>query len=464
MDGGQRTISKRKPFIAICFLGLVVAAQGSNGKKQFEPQFTGAEKSSIAQFWGEAGRYSVGEPVNTTTRGKWQVRLTPQGSLWLWNLSKGHKTATSLTYAPLSESGTAQGSSEQWIVRKIRHDRWKALMDARTANSTSGPTLLPPSDKETPELEPAIPGPMPDELWKVSGEAPVFAAAVQPRRFTVNFDDGAIEYEDNVRLSSPRYAYYRFSQGVMSGGVPVRKVEPERLQRVLALAGCDDSSARVLRSVSQLEGGFDAVNTYDTGYVSVGFIQFASLKDGAGSLGAMLLQYKSIDPTDFNEDFHRFGVDVQPSGLLDVVDPVTGEEVSGSEANSRIIQDKRLIAVFQRAGQKSDAFCAAQIRTALNAYYPVEDKLSITTPEGLILSGKVGELIRSEAGRATLFDRKVNTGTIAILNRVSGQIAAAHHCQSLLDLSKYEKEIVCAVKYRSDFTRDQTLSQPAERR
>ena len=108
-----------------------------------------------------------------------------------------------------------------------------------------------------------------------------------------------------------------------------------------------------MRAVSILEGGFDSVNTYDTGYVSVGFIQFASLKEGGGSLGAVLKNFKAADPLAFASDFHRFGVDVDETGHLVVVDPTSGAVATGAEANARIIEDKRLIAVFGRAGARA---------------------------------------------------------------------------------------------------------------
>jgi hypothetical protein len=292
------------------------------------------------------------------------------------------------------------------------------------------------------------------------GDPPTLSRAVVPMQHTVTFDDATILYKDNTRLGNPRYRYYRFAEGVASEGVPVSQVPPDRLSRMFQLAGCNESESRVMRAVSVLEGGFDAVNTYDTGFVSVGFIQFASLKEGAGSLGALLVAYKQDDATDFADDFHRFGIDVAPNGDLDVVDPTTGAEISGTDANSRIIADKRLIAVFQRAGLKSDSFCAEQIKSAKTQFFPANDSVTITTADGNILVGKVCDFIRSEAGMATLFDRKVNTGNIAALLRVAAQVATTYHCSSVADLAEHEREIVKGLKYRTDFTRDTTLSQP----
>ncbi|MGK4422385.1 hypothetical protein ACSLVQ_29465, partial [Klebsiella pneumoniae] len=84
--------------------------------------------------------------------------------------------------------------------------------------------------------------------------------------------------------------------------------------------------------------------------------QFACLQAGAGSLGKMMQQYKADDRPGFDRDFHAFGVDVTDDGKLCVLDLDTQAEVTGPEAMKRIIEDKRLIAVFQRAGKLSDTF------------------------------------------------------------------------------------------------------------
>jgi len=61
---------------------------------------------------------------------------------------------------------------------------------------------------------------------------------------------------------------------------------------------------------------------------------------------------------------------------------------------------------------------------------------------------------------ATLFDRKVNRGSIAPFAEVLGRVMAAHGCKSVAEATRYEREIVAALKYRSDFLSDPTLSKP----
>jgi ribosomal 30S subunit maturation factor RimM len=208
-----------------------------------------------------------------------------------------------------------------------------------------------------------------------------------------------------------------------------------------------------------LEGGFDSINTYDTGFLSVGFIQFATLEGGSGSVGELLLYEKKHSPSEYTRDFLQFGVDVTQEGVLVVVDPSTGVELRAREAVLKVVDDKRLAAVFQLAGLRSTAFRAAQINVAKNRYYPADLPIQVTL-NGQTLTGRVRDIIRSEAGLATLFDRKVNLGNIRLLNQVLTQTMVKRNLTKLDQLIPFEREIITAMKWRRDFLKDATLQQP----
>lgn len=432
---------------------LTLALASLSPAQSPNPLFEDEERKAIMDYWAMPGRYMSDAPADAATKGVWQVRLTPAGSIWLWSLTKGKKI-------PPTQIATAQPLWEAWIAAKVRHDRWEALRTARSANLEVIGQELPAPDANTPLDEPPLPGAIPTDLQDALGPAPNFAEAVAPLEHKIAFDDITLTYQDNVRMG-PRYAYYRFANGVQSMGVAVKTMPPEALDGLFHHAGIDDGCARVMRAVSILEGGFDSVNTYDTGYVSVGFIQFASLKEGAGSLGAVLRNYKNSDPEQFASDFHRFGVEVDEAGHLVVVDPTSGSIAVGADANARIIDDKRLIAVFGRAGKQSEGFCAAQVRAAKAIYWPTEDVVSVTL-NGMATPVRVGDLVSSEAGLATLFDRKVNTGKLDALGEAASKVAAAQGLTTVAELAKYEKPIVAMVRYRKDYLAEPNLSQPAE--
>lgn len=441
-----------------------------------QPQlFTSGEKREIMRYWSDSSRYRLAPPTDFKSRGLWQVRLTVTGSMWIYSFNRARGVAMKPTQ---DSSGNAERDRlwDAWVDAKVAYDRWLAGQVALNANTVVAGTAG-SKDPTIPTEEPPLPGPMPDDMADFirlpyttttgqnvtsnspPGLPPLFAEAVVPMEHRIKFEDGTeLSYQDNCKMRS-KYAYYRFGQGVLSGGTAVKSMPEKELDSLIKKAGVSSAEAKVMKAVSILEGGFDSVNTYDTGYVSVGFIQFATLKDGAGSLGRLLLDYKATDPAHFQRDFRRYGIDVTPLGVLACVDWESGAEVQGAEANRKIIEDKRLIAVFQYAGQKSDEYNAAQIRTAKNQYFPSQDAVSIGFA-GITLTGRVGDFIKSEAGLATLMDRKVNTGKLDPLPSVLQKIALEKGVNSFPDFNRYERQIVQAMKYRKDYLQDKTLSQP----
>jgi len=426
------------------------------------PQFTVDERSQVLNFWSQPGRYLITAPHDALEKGLWQVRLTVRGSTWLYNYNKVRKVSAPPTMNAQPANAQQQGW-ETWVVAKLNRDRWEAFQAAQDANEKLIGKRIAVSDKTIPTTEPPLPGPIQDDLLALAGDPPKFAEAVVPMERSVAFDDVTLTYQDNIRVSNPRYPYYRFSQGVNSEGAAVKEMPAERLDHLFRLAQVSESEARIMRAVSILEGGFDAINTYDTGFVSVGFIQFASLREGAGSLGAMLSEYKVDNSADFQRDLRQYGIDVCPNGLLDIVDPQTGAEITGSEANTRIIDDPRLIAVFQRAGLKSDSFIAAQIKSAKTQFFPANDTITVSVG-GQSITGKVGDFIHSEAGMATLMDRKVNTGHLDPFVSVVSDVANQAGVANLSDLSSHELEIIQRMKYRKNYLDDSTLTQPGSSR
>jgi hypothetical protein len=433
--------------------------------------FSKEECARIMAYWNKPGRYRVCPPPEAARYGPWQVRLTPEGSLWL------HKYQTAIGKAKTPPTQTARGNSawEAWIEKKLNYDRWQALLTAEAANealfalanSTRGD--LPNRARRRRQLQPVgepipqnppPPGPIPDSLEKALGNPPVFAAAVTPMRHIVTFDDGDdYAFNDNV-VTRPRYAYYRFPQGVAHSGQSLGQISAAELDALFSSAGLSASEQKIARAVSPLEGGFDSINTYDTGFVSVGFLQFITASDGRASLCAVLHREKMENPAAFRKDFRRFGIDLNQDKTLVVVDPTTGAELVGPEAVQKLIEDKRLIAVFQRAGRRSPAFRIAQIKIAKARYWPADDPIKITLKDGTILTCRAGELIRSEAGMATLFDRKVNRGNIGPLAEVAARVMNDRNLKTLDEARLYEREIVAGMKWRVDFLTYDWLSQP----
>jgi len=418
--------------------------------------FSPTDTEHIQRFWSEPGRFMVQAPPERTTNGPWVVRLSPEGSVWLGNYNAARGVGkNSIARANLPSADT-QRSWDAWLGQKVNYDRRQAGVAVAEANSrylgrTVSSTIPAASD----------PGPEPDGLKAFAGTPPDFAAAVVPNQYLVNFPDGTvIKIADNPPMRA-NFPAYRFPQGVMSAGTPVKTLPEQELDDLFTAAGVSGSSQKVMKAVSILEGGFDSVNTYDTGFVSVGLIQFACLSTGSGSLGLVLAREKQNDPEAFENDFHRYGLDVTSSAALVALDIEDGAELAGPAAARQIINDKRLVAVFQHAGQTSRAFRVAQIQIAKEQYFPGDDQVAFSMG-GQTVTGKVSDFVRSEAGLAILMDRKVNTGKIDPLPSVLSQVATETGCHSPEELASHEREIVLACRYRKDYTQDPTLTQPGE--
>lgn len=420
--------------------------------------FTPDEARQIVEFWKPEYRLTTKPVVDAETMGPWAAVYNPEASTWLLAYLKARQGNGGKVIPTQDPAGKTpeQKAADAWIDAKVNHDEGVAKHKAVDLNfpaARGGAPRLP--------MPPADPGPCPaDMVALVGAPPPPFYLTMRRTDFTVQFDDLIVRYHDNVKVRR-KYAYYRFADGVASEGVPVKEMAPAELDRLFVDAGLSASDRRVMGAVSLLEGGFDAVNTYDTGYVSIGFIQFASLKEGAGSLGKMMLAYKTSDPVNFKKDFHDYGVEVDADGALVVLDLATGEERKGPDANMACVHDKRLVAVFQRAGLLSKPFRLAQLRSAKQQFYPGDDPVTVVFPDGHTEQASVHDFIKSEAGMATLFDKKVNTGHIRELATVLAAVAAEHACPSCKELSRYELEVVQKMRYRRDFLADPTLSKPA---
>lgn len=456
----------------LCAIVAAVAAP-ANGQNAFSE----SERREITRTWTESVSSYVGTPPYADNRGSWQVRPTPEGSTWLYEFNRRRGIGKGAKAVEIEVSDDRAKEWNTWIAKRMASDHYAASQEAADLNLRKTPrreldlgsvdgfvnrvTASPVGEraKRASTGEPEEPGQMPTDLKAAFGAPPRFAAAVRPQLYKIKFDDEpSIDLVDNVRIPN-HYAYYRFAKGVLSGGKPIRSMSDEEVRPLLKRAGIGDSEWRVMRAVSQLEGGFDSINTYDTGYLSVGFIQFATGSVGAGSLGKVLNRMKADDPKAFERDFRRYGIDVDSKNFLVVWDTEQKLELAGKQAVLHFIESKRLTAVFVRAGRKSAAFQAAQLVVAREKYLPDEDKItaSIGDKETEV---KVSEIIKSEAGMATLMDRKVHTGRLGQLSTVVERIAKENEVDSIEELASYEDLIVSAMRYRRDFTKDASLEQP----
>ena len=320
---------------------------------------------------------------------------------------------------------------------------------------------------------PEVPGPTPHEL-KGLGKAPSGYRRIHQYEVRLPGEKELYTFED--KPTSPSYEYLRQETGVSRRGKKVgeeisdkdKKIEKERraeyINDLFKDAGITDpEEVQVMKRVSLQEAGFEGINTYDTGYVSVGFIQFATGEKGRGSLATVLLEMKKSEAgkKDFEKYFHNMGVDVieinsKTREIVAVtnIDPETGEELHGGNAIlygeravKAIIQNKRLTTAFISAGKQSRAFRIAQIKTAYDMYFktPLTRVTSIKF-ENVTIDNLTPEMVvKTPAGWAALMDKEVQFGNIGgrfvkacqhVIAKYKGQIT------TVKDLACFEREII----------------------
>ncbi|MCB0826781.1 MAG: hypothetical protein KDC26_11375 [Armatimonadetes bacterium] len=419
---------------ALCALAIGTLDHGR------EPQvFAKHQVAEIQAFWQEENRV-VNRPAKDNAL--YQAVPSAEGSRWLHAYYKKRNPGIRLIPGFKPPARNARDRQwDAWIKQRMASDQVSANQEAQAANSDT-------------DFSPQAMLGAPADLAAFAGEPPAFYQAIPVEATTIRFNDYT------TTLTPPDlpddYLYLRFEKGVMASGF---KTDPSQLKRVAQKAGVNPKLQSALIAVSQLEGSFDAVNTYDTGYVSVGFIQFACLGEGTGSLGRLLQSFKSRQPKSFRETFTQYGIEVDSFGQLIALDLETGKEFVGRSAALKIIHDRRLTAVFQRAGRNSEAFQVEQMRMASSTYSPLYFQFQAAGPKGLI-TGRVADIVASDAGLATLVDRLVNTGSIASFSDAVTQVAMEYNLSTLSELKKAEYQIIERMQYRRNFLAMASLAKP----
>ena len=256
------------------------------------------------------------------------------------------------------------------------YDHWKARAEAyieglvdqgRVAEARNYQNWLNTFELRQQDANQESPRSVPSDLMAAAGGPPPAAFRGVQSLYTVSLPGVNQKMQFLDHPVDPDYPYLINPTGIDNEGIPVY-TRPDT-PHLMRLAGLNHDQRLVFQKVSEKEGGFEAVNTYDTGYVSVGFIQFAAMRSGDGSLARLLEHMRAESPKDYLHYFQKFGIDVDDRHSLSVVDPWTGKVLHGAEAVDAIIYDKRLTAVFYHAGQGSEGFQRAQIEEALNEYY-----------------------------------------------------------------------------------------------
>lgn len=410
--------------------------------------FSHAEAGRIVTFWNAPGRQTSGDLEPTAP---FKVMFSPQASGWLHEMYTKRDPGQRLIPTKLPVPRTQRDKDwDTWIDQQHGQDyAWATALAAWMNQGLADSAIDAPVSRT--EL------PTPADLQAIVGTPPPFFIVHRAQKIVVNFDDYVASYDEGVDVPR-KYPFLRSVTGtVSSSSAPGTGT----LNMLFQQAHLPSILQKPVSAVASLEGGFESINTYDTGGVSLGIIQFASLSTGRGSLARLLQAFKNRAPGEFLTNFRQYGVDVAADGRLSVIDPRTGFETSGRDAVRSIIEDKRLTAVFQRAANKSRTFQSEQLRLLAQSYNPLNLSVPVTLG-GRATVVSLKQIIRSEAGIATLMDRLVNRGNLDPISSVISAVAAERGITTAIGLIDVEKEIIDRMTYRHDFLAVLSLSQPSE--
>ena len=171
---------------------------------------------------------------------------------------------------------------------------------------------------------------------------------------------------------------------------------------LLVQQGLDPGRGALLAAVSGLEGGFDALQTYDRARFSWGFIQFTAI----GGLPSLMIRMRTRAPREYAQYFQSAGLDAAPGQLV-----VTNgaKQWRGWRAVTRLHDDPTLWKPFLLAAH-DPVVQAVQVGAAYE-HYLVPARKCLVTIDGV--ECELGTFLANEPlGEAALFDHAVHRGLI----------------------------------------------------
>ena len=346
-------------------------------------------------------------------------------------------------------TATGAGTLAAWITSFEARQQW--LLDTSNGKEPADAGVVPV------ELSGATVG-----KGKTLGSPPASPFTLRHQYDVTLPDKTTYQYKDVI--APPKYLTH--ATGVNKEGTPLSSWKAKDIDALFDEAGVKDVDQRkaILR-VSAKEGGFNAINTWDTGFVSVGAIQFTTGPDGNYNIAKLLQTAKTADAGGFDTYFRNLGIDVEPGpqGTVVVVDPDSGAVKRGADAVLAIINDKRLTAVFEHAADNWQKYLVAQIWTAVQQYWIADKTFTIKVDATTTLTGTFGDVLKSEAGRTALLDRAVQNGPGGARKTFEDEcakLAKVYHLKTLDELSAYEVFVIFAVQNRIPVLEDSALSQP----
>jgi peptidoglycan endopeptidase LytF len=196
----------------------------------------------------------------------------------------------------------------------------------------------------------------------------------------------------------------------------------------IASVGLNAQQAAALQYVSTHEGRFDAINSYDKGIFSYGFIQFVGAAASGGSLNRLLASMKANAPGSFASIFQAVGIDTDGSTTL--VKNAQGYQLRGDDAWLYIQQTLPLYGAFVQAGF-DPSLNLEQLRMANSLYVQpaLNFHLSVNIAGIQISIPRLQDVLSSEGVLTLVIALAVNQG-VGGMSRIMADALAKVAAQS----------------------------------
>ncbi len=218
----------------------------------------------------------------------------------------------------------------------------------------------------------------------------------------------SLEISDGVR----RKRFRQFKLGLVTYGTqkPLSFVESHGTE--LRSRGVTQSEINVIMAVAENEGNLDAINTWDSAFLSFGLFQWTGgQRSERGELPAFLARVKAEEPDLFDEYCGQHGLDITDIRPTDwqtsKTGPITarfvlrGQTIRSPHDKAQLRQGPWAF-YFWRAGQ-DPAVQAMEVRHALSRLEQFYDTDSYTAQ-----GHRISKLVTSEYGVGLLLDNHVN--------------------------------------------------------
>jgi LysM repeat protein len=209
----------------------------------------------------------------------------------------------------------------------------------------------------------------------------------------------------------------------------------------LQTVGVSPSAYEALQFCKKVEGHYDAINTYDNGVFSYGFIQFAASQN---SLDRLLVSMAQYAPQAFQQTFARAGMGVS-GGVLFLQTPQGG--ISGGSA-WQFLRDKPTYFVpFIQAGfERSLVLEQYRIANQLYVLPTLNANLRVFFANGSSGNVPVGTVFYEGKSQSLVVSMGVNLGIGGmgrVVSDVVTRLAAQYGCQNASDLSRLGWKVLC---------------------